>query len=97
MFRHSDRRETQQSAKRGPPLRGCRRKPLGRRRIAWTGYQPALAQRSLPKCFLRQSRRSRLVEKCSKLCCHRGVVQHGIVLLFGVPRQRLWHRFEVVI
>ena len=39
---HSDRRETQQSAKRGPPLRGCRRKPLGQRRLAWTGNQPAL-------------------------------------------------------
>ena len=55
---HSDRRETQQSAKRGPPLPegqfilsgwlasqpkgGCPWKPLGQRRVAGTGNQPAL-------------------------------------------------------
>jgi len=42
MSMHGDRRTTLRSAKSGPPLRGCRRKPLGLRRLAGTGNQPAL-------------------------------------------------------
>jgi hypothetical protein len=39
---HSDRRMTLQSAKRGPPLRGCYWKPLGQRYVACPGNQPGL-------------------------------------------------------
>ena len=42
MRAYSDRQATPLWAKIGPPLWGCRRKPLGQRRVAWTGNQPAL-------------------------------------------------------
>ena len=37
---HSDRRGTQQWAKKGPLQRGCLGKPAGQRRTACTGHQP---------------------------------------------------------
>ncbi len=41
MQMYSDRRMTQQSAKRGPPRRGHPEKPAGVRRKISTGNQPA--------------------------------------------------------
>ena len=43
---HRDRRETSQSAKRGPPLRGCLGTPLGLRRGACPDNQSGLRHAS---------------------------------------------------
>jgi hypothetical protein len=52
MLLHSDRQATPQSAKRGPPLRGCHRKHFGLRQLDLTGQPVRSAQASLPKSFL---------------------------------------------